>query len=133
MIITLIGIILTIFGFFMIEKDTNSTTDMLSGISALIGMVCLAICLIIILGTHICVQRTININQMEYESLCKRLEIINSDYEDVSKSEVVKDIAEWNKEVYNYKYWTFNPWTNWMYSKRVANELKYIEFNAGDI
>ena len=38
-------------------------------------------------------------NNIEYESLCNRLEIINSDYEDMSKSDVIKDVSEWNKMV----------------------------------
>jgi hypothetical protein len=60
--------------------------------------------------------------------LQKRLEIVNSEYEDVSKSDVIKDIANWNQEAYNYKYWNSNLFTNWMYSDKVAESYKYIEY-----
>ena len=53
--------------------------------------------------------------------------IRKDEYEDVSKSDVIKDISEWNKKVYGYKHWAYNPWTNWFYSKRVADDMKMIE------
>lgn len=65
---------------------------------------------------------------MNYETLCKRLEIINSDYENVSKSDVIKDINEWNKDVYYYKYRAYSPLTNWLYNKKIADRLIYIDY-----
>lgn len=80
-----------------------------------------------IICAHVGVDATIEENRIEYESLCERQEIINSEYEDVSKSDVIKDIAKWNKKVYSQKYWAYNPWTSWFYSKRVADDMKMIE------
>jgi len=85
-------------------------------------------CIVVIICMHVAVNKNIEINQIEYESLCHRLEIVNSDYEDVSKSDVIKDISEWNKEVLYRKYWAKNPWTSWFYSQKVVDELKYIDY-----
>ena len=84
----------------------------------------MAICIIC---AHVGVDAVIEENRIEYESLCQRYEIVTSEYEDVSKSDVIKDIAEWNKNVYSEKHWAYNPWTSWFYSKRVADDMKMIE------
>lgn len=84
----------------------------------------MAICIIC---AHVGVDAIIEENRIEYESLCQRYEIVTSEYEDVSKSDVIKDIAEWNKNVYSEKHWAYNPWTSWFYSKRVADDMKMIE------
>lgn len=83
----------------------------------------------VFLSEHVGTEREIRMRQIRYESLCKRLEIIKSDYEDVSKSEVIKDIAEWNQEVYDYKYWTDNIWTSWLFNKKIADSLEYIDLD----
>ena len=80
-----------------------------------------------IITEHVGISATIAENQIEYESLCERQELISSEYEDVSKSDVIKDIAEWNKEAYSYKHWANNPWTSWFYSKKIADNMKMIE------
>ena len=83
----------------------------------------------VFLSEHVGTEREIRMRQIRYESLCKRLEVIKSDYEDVSKSEVIKDIAEWNQEVYDYKYWTDNIWTSWLFNKKIADSLEYIDYD----
>jgi len=93
------------------------------GLIAFIMVIC-------IICAHVGVDAQIEENRIEYESLCERYEIVTSEYEDVSKSDVIKDIAEWNKNVYSEKHWAYNPWTSWFYSKRVADELKMIERKA---
>ena len=85
-----------------------------------------------IICAHVGVDAQIEENRIEYEALCERQEIINSEYEDVSKSDVIKDIAEWNKNVYSEKHWAYNPWTSWFYSKRVADDMKMIERKANN-
>ena len=85
-----------------------------------------------IICAHVGVDATIEENRIEYEALCERQEIVESKYEDVSKSDVIKDIAEWNKKVYSQKHWTYNPWTSWFYSKRVADDMKMIERKANN-
>ena len=92
------------------------------------GFICLIGCIIGIICAHAVENKNIEMNNIEYESLCQRLEIVNSEYEDMSKSDVIKDVSEWNKMVLEKKYWSKNPWTSWFFSQKVVNELKYIDY-----
>lgn len=69
-------------------------------------------------------------DNIKYESLCKRLEVINSEYEDVSKSEVIKDIYLWNEKVYRWNYWNDNLLTNWLISDKIVYNLKSIDIQG---
>ncbi len=82
---------------------------------------------IIVILSHAGVEPQIQQYETEYQSLIERREIAQSEYEDYSKSEVVRDIAEWNQLVISAQYWGHNPWTNWFYSQRVVDSLKIIE------
>lgn len=126
MIITLFLIVMIIIGIIAFKVDFVNMGDFWI-ISVIINVIFLIICLMLIIGNYITATRSAEKNHIEYESLCKRLEIINSEYEDVSKSDVIKDIAEWNKDVYEYHYWTENSFTNWFHNKKVADSYKYIE------
>ncbi len=95
---------------------------------SMIGFIFLIGCIIGIICAHAVENKNIEMNNIEYESLCQRLEIVNSEYEDMSKSDVIKDVSEWNKMVLEKKYWSKNPWTSWFFSQKVVNELKYIDY-----
>lgn len=95
---------------------------------SIVGFICLICCIIGIICAHVGENKNIEMNNIEYESLCNRLEIINSDYEDMSKSDVIKDVSEWNKMVLEKKYWAKNQWTSWFFSQKVVDELKYIGY-----
>lgn len=82
----------------------------------------------IFLCNHAWVNKDIYEAQIKYEALCKRYEIVTSEYEDMSKSDVIKDIAEWNEMVYADNYWNNSIWTNWLYSDEYVASLKYIEY-----
>lgn len=129
MILTILGVIAFPLGLWMISKDSKDEGLMyVSGIFiAIIGAFLTVIMAILILIAHIGVDAQIEENRIEYEALCERQEIVESEYEDVSKSDVIKDIAEWNKKVYSQKHWAYNSWTSWFYSKRVADDMKMIE------
>ena len=133
MLFTLITIVLIIsFIVIAINRRHFKNVDFYLGIS--IALSILSIFSIILTGCvflseHVGTEREIRMRQIRYESLCKRLEVIKSDYEDVSKSEVIKDIAEWNQEVYDYKYWTDNIWTSWLFNKKIADSLEYIDYD----
>lgn len=128
MILTIIAILMITVGVLMVHKDKyEGVVYMLGLLSAVCGGLIAFIMAVCIIIAHIGVDAQIEKNRIEYESLCQRYEIVTSEYEDVSKSDVIKDIAEWNKDVYSYKHWANNPWTNWFYSKRVADDMKMIE------
>lgn len=128
MILTIIALIVTVVGIVMLWKcDYYGIGNGLGLLFTILGggiAFIMAICIII---AHVGVDAQIEENRIEYESLCQRYEIVTSEYEDVSKSDVIKDIAEWNKNVYSEKHWANNPWTSWFYSKRVADDMKMIE------
>ena len=127
MLITLIALVLLIIpGWLMIKhRDVE-----FFGVEILfiLGCIAMLVCLLIIIGEHAMATNQLNQNKIKYESLQRRLEIVNSEYKDVSKSDVIKDIAKWNQEAYNYNYWNNNLFTNWMYSDKVAESYKYIEY-----
>ena len=128
MILTIIAMLMIPVGVWLIRKDEYE--GIVYGIGLLFtacgGILAFTMSILIIIS-HVGVDATIEKNKIEYESLCERYEIVTSEYEDVSKSDVIKDIAEWNKKVYSEKYWAYNPWTNWFYSRRIVDDLKMIE------
>lgn len=128
MILTIIVLIMTIVGIVMLWKcDYYGIGNGLGLLFTVCGGVIAFSMVICIICAHVGVDAQIEENRIEYESLCERYEIVTSEYEDVSKSDVIKDIAEWNKKVYSEKYWAYNPWTNWFYSRRIVDDLKMIE------
>lgn len=129
MIITLIGIGLIVLGIicFVISAKGSLSFDAGGAISLIVGFFISIIAVLVIIITHSCVNNGIYTSKLEYESLIKRVEYIDSDYEDVSKSEIIKDVYEWNKNVHNAKYWANNLWTNWFWSQEYVDSLEYIE------
>ena len=129
MILTIIVVLVIIVGVNLLCKDDGKEGILfvLGLLSTLGGGPIAVIMVVCIICAHIGVDTEIEKNRIEYESLCQRYEIVTSEYEDVSKSNVIKDIAEWNKTVYGYKHWVNNPWTSWFYSKKIADDMKMIE------
>lgn len=128
MIAFVLTLVLTIIGFFVVLKyDGYEMVSVIGLVLGLGGIVTAVTMSAWILFEHVGVDAKIEEKRIEYEALCERYEITTSEYEDVSKSDVIKDVAEWNKEVYSYKHWAYNPWTNWFYSRRLADELEMIE------
>ena len=134
MILTIITAVAIAVGVTLLRKDEYEE-GVLFGLGLLLtvcGGIIAFIMAICIICAHVGVDATIEKNRIEYESLCERYEIVTSEYEDVSKSDVIKDIAEWNKDVYSYKHWANNPWTNWFYSKRVSDDMRMIKMEGSD-
>lgn len=129
MILTFIFIMMIILGFIIVKCDITDDPD-ISGLPMIIlGFIALTTSLAIIITAHATSSKDIQKNKIEYEGLCKRYEIIKSEYEDISKSDVIKDITAWNISVYNTKYWSENPWTNWFNPKEIADNLYYIQLD----
>ena len=125
MIVLIVTILALAFGVLLLAKS-GEWCDLIGGVMFVAGMIALVIMICLMINAHVGVDTTIERNRIKYDSLCERYEIITSEYEDVSRSDIIKDIAEWNMSVYSYKYWAYNPWTNWFYSRRVADELEMI-------
>lgn len=127
MLIFIITVMAAIIGFIIMSLTDDEAFGTIGAIFFGVGAIVGCIMLLMIITEHVGISATIAENQIEYESLCERQELISSEYEDVSKSDVIKDIAEWNKEAYSYKHWANNPWTSWFYSKKIADSMKMIE------
>ena len=129
MIITIIFIGMILLGIISLklsDKNYNYNLEIFGVTNTLLGSAFLTISILVIIFSHIVAPKTIQENKMNYDGLCKRYEIVKSEYEDVSKSDVIADITAWNMEVYNTKYWTYNHWTNWFNPKEIADNLNYI-------
>ena len=135
MIITLITIVvfvLGVIGCILYERDIISRKyeDIIESLSLLVVVIA-GIAILIEIPEIICVHCTTNKDIYEYslkrESIVKQVECISSDYEDVSKATVIANVYDWNKEVYNAKYWAKNPWTSWFWSQKFVDSLEYIE------
>lgn len=135
MIITLIAIgllVLGVIGLVLYDHDAFSydfgeMVSLLSVAMLMIGIIATAVSLLAILVANIGVEKDIFTKQLEHEGIVKQVECINSDYEDVSKAEVIQKVYDWNKEVYSAKYWSSNPWTSWFWNQRYVDSLEYIE------
>lgn len=126
MIITFIFVLMIIIGLIALKIDKYGDLDVLEVLITTFGAAGLFICIVIISTQHAFAGRIIYSNQIYHDGLCKRLEVVQSDYEDVSKSQVIKDVAEWNMNVYDAKYWSESLWTNWFNPKDIADNMDYI-------
>ena len=126
MIITLIFILMIIIGLIGFKIYKSDDLDILLILMTTISVVGLLVCVVLISTQHACADKVIYSNQIYYDGLCKRLEVVQSDYEDVSKSQVIADITAWNMDVYDTKYWSESLWTNWFNPKEIADNMNYI-------
>lgn len=102
--------------------------ELLGGSFIILGTVASIMCIGIILFKRVGEDRIIERNRMKYESLQRRIEVVNSEYEDASRSDLIKDINEWNEKVYDRKYYAKSLWTNWFINQKIVDELEYIDF-----
>lgn len=137
MYITILFITIFILGVISVlicEKVDDAGYYTLSGVLGFLGSVmtglgflAMGVIAALLLFAHVAVDQQIETNQIEYQSLTKRLEIIDSDYEDVSKLDAIQSITQWNKKVCSDKYYYQNPWTSWFYDGRVVEAEQYID------
>ena len=127
--ITILGIVLFLLdiGNVINDYDLSSLVGCIGFVLSVFGALISIIMLAIIFIAHVTSGHDIQTKRIEYDGLTKRLEIVNSEFEDVSKSDVIKDITEWNKDIYSAKYWSESKWTNWFWDKEYVDSLDYIE------
>ena len=135
MIITLIGIallIVVITGFLILNKLNlpyyiDDNIGFVLAMLAVAGTFITFICLTLILGSHANVDFNIYNAQLKRDTIIKQIECVDTEYEDTSKIEVINRVYEWNQKVYKQKYYSESPWTNWLFNKKYADALEYIE------
>lgn len=127
----MILILLTIFFLGLgITWEKKDWTSLKAIIFITLGIITSCIVIVIFCVCSLNTNYQIGQNNIKYESLCKRLEVINSEYEDVSKSEVIKDVYLWNEKVYRWNYWNNNLLTNWLISDKIVCNLKSIDIQG---
>lgn len=133
MILTYIAMGLVIIGIVLSVVDgsnpnkCNTPLIVLSSTSLVLGIVMGALIGLVFIANHTAVDNQIYEKQMEYESITRQLQIIDSEYEDVSKAEIIQKVYDWNTAVYLSKYLAKSPWTNWLCNKKYSDSLEYIE------
>ncbi len=110
-------------GFYTLGRVLGFLGSVMTGL----GVIAMGVIATLLLVAHVAVDKQIETNQIEYQSLTKRLEIINSDYEDISKLDAIRSITQWNIKVCSDKYYYQNPWTSWFYDGRVVEAEQYID------
>lgn len=135
MIITLIGIallIVVITGILILNKLNlpyyiDDNIGFVLAMLAVAGTFITFICLTLILGSHVNVDFNIYNAQLKRDTIIKQIECVDTEYEDISKIEIINRVYEWNQKVYKQKYYSESPWTNWLFNKEYADSLEYIE------
>lgn len=123
MVITLLCILVIIAGAILHYKFEDSfkydSLDMGGLACMLLGGIATFIVVVVIIIGH-----------MQRESIIKQIECVNSEYEDITRSKVIENAYNWNKNVYTAKYWGKSPFTNWFWSQEYVDSLEYI--NLGE-
>lgn len=73
-------------------------------------------------------EKTIHENYIKYQGLCRELELLEANDPEISKTDVMRDIIEWNDYVVEYKEGAESKWTYILYSQEVAENLQTIDF-----
>ena len=135
MIITLITIIVFVLGVIgcilynrdIVPQKCKECIALLSLCAVFMAGIAILIEIPGIISRHCAANKDIYEYSLKRESIVKQVECISSDYEDVSKATIIANVYDWNKEVYNAKYWAKNPWTSWFWSQKFVDSLEYIE------
>lgn len=135
MLLTLLCIVCLIVGILLAKYGNDYYYSVFVGkmIFLMVGTMGLFYMIVIIICSHVEANQTILENQIEYEAIIAEIQSIDTENEDVSKVQVIKDVKEWNKSVQSSKYWASNPWTNWCYSQKVVNAVECIEIPEWNI
>lgn len=107
--------------------------DVYAGIT--VGLMIISVCwvsvCIISHGMNMCTSdRDIIDSQIQYESLCNRLSVVNSKYENVSIDNLLKDVTEWNTTVADKKYRNDSLWLGWFINDKYIETLEYIDVDS---
>lgn len=139
MILTLMFVAVLIIGIvsgFLFKKAKafswqETVCELVCCFGLIIGIIGCGVCFLHIISSHTNgVEREIYMRELEYKKLLMQVELVDSEYEDVSKIEVIQKVFEWNNDVYSAKYWAYNPWTNWFYNRKLVDSLQYIDMEG---
>lgn len=135
MIIAILIFLIIFFGVWVYKLDNDDRywgDNTIQALTAIFSGMALIISIVVICVNAIKADYNVQQNKIKYDSLVQRLEIVNTEYEDVSKSDVIKDVAEWNAMVNSQKYWNDNILIGVYFNNKVVENLEYIEINEKD-
>ena len=133
MLLILLGIVLLIVGIPIMKfgDRRDRFLQMAAGyMMVILGGVISCLCLILFVSNNCFVEKNIRLYQLRHEDLLKKIEVVGSltdDEQNLAKYYTIQDATEWNEKVFKYKYLSENIWTSCLYSKKVADSLKYID------
>ena len=132
MLLVMIFAVIMVVGLILLWLDGRSCygSDALcyaGGSAFIIGILCFVISVVIIIISHECPERQIASNNIKRDGIMKKVEILRSDYEDISKTSVIEEVTNWNRMVTHEKYGIEDPWLNWFHCKKVVDQLEYID------
>ena len=78
-------------------------------------------------ATIIQANKEIDFQNTIYEKKTIEYRIAHKEDNLVGNEWLYNDIVDFNNKLRNTKYWSQNPWTNWLYNDRIA-EIGYIEY-----
>lgn len=129
-LIAIAAIVIGIIGLIILEKNYSIDNDGVlygSEFSLVGGSIFLVFLIIFSAFNHAFPEMQITNNNIKYEALIERKSLEYSEYESYTKSDTIRDIAEWNRYVNTAKMFLNSPLTDALFSKKVIDELKYIE------
>lgn len=107
--------------------DNDDFSGIIAACGLFLGILAIIICVGMIIINHYNINRQIMLSNMERDKILHKIECIDSDYEDISKTDIIEEIYTWNKKCESYKHYSYSPWTNLLFSRKVADSLDYIE------
>lgn len=129
-LIAIAAIVIGIIGLIILEKNYSIDNEGVlygSEFSLVGGSIFLVFLIIFSAFNHAFPEMQITNNNIKYEALIERKSLEYSEYESYTKSDTIRDIAEWNRYVNTAKMFLNSPLTDALFSKKVIDELKYIE------
>lgn len=125
MLIIIFSILMICCGLFLAYK---SNLDEFGVLLFVLGGLSIFISIALLIVLHATADYDIITNHEEYHSLLYSIELIDSEYEDISKTELIKDISEWNMKVLSKRHYNDSLWTGWFIPDKVVEEMELIEY-----
>lgn len=130
MIITMIFVVLLVVCIILKLLEIDKYFDDVTFVGIVVSAVSSLTCLLIILLSHADTQNNINKSKFEYNGLVTQVECIKHNYLNISKTDVIKQVVDWNDNVRIKKEGLKNPWISWFYDKEYVDSLEYIDIES---
>ena len=135
MLMVLMGIVFIVIGIAIIaisviqkRKTKKKNAGVFFGSLCLVlGFIWLTLMFESIWNQHNSADSDIANNNKEYALLSASVCLLEENPAYEEKEIIIECVNEWNEKVENAQNGLKNPWTNWLYNKRVIEAMEYIE------